>query len=334
MLYELINLKKIYGQRTVLDLPALSLEQGRIIALLGPNGAGKTTLLDILAFLSSPTSGEVRFKGKNVDFRGNGLIELRRRVVLVQQHPIMFSTTVARNVGFPLKIRKASKAERENRVDEFLDVVGMREFKEAKGQTLSGGETQRVAIARALACSPEAILFDEPTASVDAENQIAIEGIIQEISRRQGISVILTTHNMVQASRLADETVFLFEGKPANSTENIFSGRVEAVDNGKPICVLGSNLRLLVNAGAVGSVRVSIDPRSIRVAREVSDPAAVNTFAGTLVQLTDEGTRVRARVNVGVPLSVLIPKAEFSLVRPGLGETISVTVPPEAIEFI
>jgi tungstate transport system ATP-binding protein len=334
MLYELINLKKIYGQRTVLNLPDLCLQQGSIIALLGPNGAGKTTLLDILAFLSSPTSGEVRFRGKRVDFRGNGLIKLRRRVVLVHQHPIMFSTTVARNVGFPLKIRKASKAERENRVDEFLDLVGMREFKEAKGQTLSGGETQRVAIARALACSPEAILFDEPTASVDVENQIAIEGIIQEISRRQGISVILTTHNMVQASRLADETVFLFEGKPASSTENIFSGRVEAVDNGKPICVLGSDLRLLVRAGAVGSVRVSIDPRSIRVAREVSDPAAVNTFAGTLVQLTDEGTRVRARVNVGVPLSVLIPKEEFSLVRPGLGETISVTVPPEAIEFI
>jgi tungstate transport system ATP-binding protein len=334
MLYELINLKKIYGQRTVLDLPALSLEQGRIIALLGPNGAGKTTLLDILAFLSAPTSGEVRFRGKRVDFKSNGLLHLRRRVVLVQQHPIMFSTTVARNVKFPLQIRKAPKSGQEQVVEELLHLVGMRDFIGAKGQTLSGGETQRVAIARALACSPEVILFDEPTASVDVENQIAIEGIIQEISRRQGISVIFTTHNMVQASRLAHETVFLFEGKPASSTENIFSGRVEAADNGNRICVLGNNLRLLVRAGAVGSVRVSIDPRSVQVARALSDPVPMNTFAGRLVQLTDEGTRVRARVDVGIPLSVLIPKEEFSLARPGLGEIVSVTVPPEAIELI
>jgi tungstate transport system ATP-binding protein len=334
MLYELINLKKIYGRRTVLDLPALSLEQGRIIALLGPNGAGKTTLLEILAFLSPPTSGEVRFRGQRVDFRANGLIPLRRRVVLVQQHPIMFSTTVARNVEFPLRVRKAPKSGQEKVVEELLHLVGMREFQEAKGPTLSGGETQRVAIARALACSPEVILFDEPTASVDVENQIAIEGIILEISRRRSISVIFTTHNMVQASRLADETVFLFEGKPASSTENIFSGRVEEADNGHRICVLGNTLRLLVRAGAVGSVRVSIDPRSVRVTRDLSDPVPVNTFNGRMVQLTDEGSRVRARVDVGIPLSVLIPKEEFSLARPGLGEMVSVTVPPEAIELI
>jgi tungstate transport system ATP-binding protein len=334
MLYELIKLKKIYGQRTVLDLPALSLEQGRIIALLGPNGAGKTTLLEVLAFLSPPTSGEVRFMGERVDFRANGLIRHRRRVVLVQQHPIMFSTTVGRNVEFPLRVRNAPKPQRDKVVDELLHLVGMGEFREARGHTLSGGETQRVAIARALACSPEVILFDEPTASVDVENQIATERVILEISRRQGISVIFTTHNMVQASSLADETVFLFEGRPASSTENIFSGRVEAADNGNRVCVLGNNLRLLVRAGAVGSVRVSIDPRSVRVARDLRDPAPTNTFAGRLVQLTDEGSRVRAVVDAGIPLSILISKEEFSVARPGLGEIISVTVPPEAIELI
>jgi tungstate transport system ATP-binding protein len=246
----------------------------------------------------------------------------------------MFSTTVGRNVESPLMVRNAPKPEREKVVEELLHLVGMREFKEAKGHTLSGGETQRMAIARAVACSPDVILFDEPTASVDVENQIAIEGIIQEISRRQGISVILTTHNVVQGSRLAHETVFLFEGKPASSTENIFSGRVEAADNGNCICVLGNNLRLLVRAGAVGSVRVSIDPRAVRVARDRRDPVPVNTFAGRLVQLTDEGSRVRARVDVGIPLSVLISKEEFNVTRPGLGEIISVTVPPEAIELI
>jgi tungstate transport system ATP-binding protein len=335
MLYELANLKKIYGGRTVLDLPTLSLGQGRVIGLLGPNGAGKTTLLEILAFLLTPTSGAVRFGGEPVDFTSDRLIELRRRVVLVQQHPIMFSTSVARNLEFPLKVRKVPKERWGRVIDDLLDLVGMKDFKDAKAYTLSGGETQRVAIARALACSPEVILCDEPTASVDVENQTAIERIIKEVSRRQGISVVFTTHNMIQASRLAEETVFLFHGRPAKSTyENIFSGDLEVADNGNRFCVLQNNLRLLVSVGTVGPVRLSIDPGSVRITRESTGPSPINTFAGRLIQLSDEGTRVRALVDVGVPLSVLFPKEEYGVVSPGLGEIMQVTVPPEAIELV
>jgi tungstate transport system ATP-binding protein len=99
----------------------------------------------------------------------------------------------------------------------------MRDFGHARAHKLSSGETQRVSIARALACFPEVILLDEPTANVDVENQIAIERIIREINRTKSISVVFTTHNMIQASRLADETVFLYEGKVARSIyENIF----------------------------------------------------------------------------------------------------------------
>jgi len=335
MLYELINLKKVYGRRTVLDLPALSLEQGRIIALLGPNGAGKTTLLEVLAFLSPPTSGEVRFMEQRVDFRGNGLIQHRRRVVLVQQHPIMFSTTVGRNVEFPLKVRNAPKPEREKVVEELLHLVGMREFKEAKGHTLSGGETQRVAIARALACSPEVILFDEPTASVDVENQIAIERIIGEIRGRKGISVVFTTHNMVQASRLAEETLFLFEGKLARSTyENIFSGRIEVGANGDRYCLVQSSLPVKVRAEIVGPVRVAFDAGSLRISRTRNERATDTSLQGRLVQLADEGARVRALVDVGIPLTVLLPTQEFKALSPAVGEVVWVTVPPEAIELI
>ena len=162
MLYELNNLKRIYGKRTVLDLPHISIEAGRIVGLLGPNGAGKTTLLEIFAFLAEPTSGEVWFRGKKVDHENNRLQDLRRRVVIVQQHPIMFTVTVEKNLEFPLNIRKVPKQRREEVIDELLDLVGMRDFKYARAHNLSGGETQRIAIARALACSPEVILFDEP----------------------------------------------------------------------------------------------------------------------------------------------------------------------------
>ncbi|HVO83854.1 MAG TPA: ATP-binding cassette domain-containing protein [Syntrophobacteria bacterium] len=335
MLYEIINLKKIYGGRTVLDLPALSLEPGRVIALLGPNGAGKTTLLEVLAFLSPPSSGEVRFMGRRVDFRANGLIQHRRRVVLVQQHPIMFSTTVCRNVEFPLRVRNIPKAEREKVVEELLRLVGMTEFKEAKGHTLSGGETQRVAIARALACSPEVILFDEPTASVDVENQIAIERIIGEIRGRKGISVVFTTHNMVQASRLAEQTLFLFEGKLARSTyENIFTGRIELGADGDGYCSVQSSLRVKVKAETTGPVRVAFDAGSLRISRTRNESPRGDSLQGRLVQLADEGARVRALVDVGIPLTVLLPTQEFKALSPTVGEVFWVTVPPEAIELI
>jgi tungstate transport system ATP-binding protein len=335
MLYELSNLKKIYGKRAVLDLPHLSVEAGRIVGLLGPNGAGKTTLLEIFAFLSGPTSGEVWFQGKKVDYDNNRLRDLRRRVVIVQQHPIMFTVTVEKNLEFPLVIRKVPKQRQEQVIDELLDLVSMREYKYARAHNLSGGETQRIAIARALACSPEVILFDEPTASVDVENQIAIERIVQEINQDKGISVIFTTHDMNQAARLADEIVFLFEGRLAQSTyENIFSGQILPGENGDPYCLVQNKLKLGITKAKMGPVRIAINPNAIQVSRTADDPPPANSFKGRLVQLTDEKNKVRALVDVGLPLCVLISKEDLTAMSLGVGSSIWLTCPPDSIEII
>jgi len=333
VLYKLKNLKKTYDQRTVLDLDRLCLERNRILALLGPNGAGKTTLLEILAFLARPNAGDIWFDSEKVNFTHGNLMALRKKVVLVQQQPILFSTTVSKNVEFPLKIRNTPKAKRERIVGELLSLVGMEMFRHAIAHKLSGGETQRVAIARALACSPEVILMDEPTASVDVENQITIERIIREINREKRISVIFTTHNLIQASRLADETVFLYEGRVAQSIyENIFSGRIE--DGGKRgnYCVIQNGLKLRVPPRKVGPIRVSIDPSALRVSQGRGDPSQDNTFKGTLTQLSSEQGRVRALVDVGIPLSVLIPKEKFKDLQLGVGEEVWLTCPAESIE--
>lgn len=335
MLYVLNNLKKIYGNRTVLDLPHLSVEEGRIVGLLGPNGAGKTTLLEIFAFLSGPTSGEVWFHGKKVDYENNILRDLRRRVVIVQQHPIMFTVTVEKNLEFPLVLRKVPKQRQEKLIDELLDLVGMREFTHARAHNLSGGETQRIAIARALACSPEVILFDEPTASVDVEHQIAIERIVQGINQDKGISVIFTTHDMNQAARLADEVIFLFEGRLAQSTyENIFTGHIAPGENGEPYCLIQNKLKLGITKGKMGPVRIAIDPNAIRVSQTANDRPPANSFKGRLVQLTDEKNKVRALVDVGLPLSVLISKEDFAAMSLGMGSSIWLTCPPDSIEII
>jgi tungstate transport system ATP-binding protein len=335
MLYELNDLKKVYGKRAVLDLPHLAVEEGSIVALLGPNGAGKTTLLEICAFLCEPTSGEIWFQGKKVDQENNRLRDLRHRVVIVPQHPIMFTVTVEKNLEFPLMIRKVPKKRREQTINELLDLVGMREFKHARAHNLSGGETQRIAIARALACSPEVILFDEPTASVDVEHQIAIERIVQEINHDKGISVIFTTHDMNQAARLAGEVIFLFEGRLAQSTyENIFSGHIMPGEKGDLSCLVQNRLKLAITKGKMGPVRIAIDPNAIRVSKTVGDAPQVNSFKGVLLQLTDEQNKVRALVDIGLPLSVLISKEDFAAMSLDMGSGLWLTCPPDSIEIM
>ena len=333
MIYELKNLKKIYDGRTVLDLKRLSLEKGKVLGLLGPNGAGKTTLLEILAFLSPPSFGEVWFEGEEVKFSNGNLMDLRRKVVLVQQQPILFTSTVSKNLEFPLRIRKTPKDRRDGIVEELLELVGMGAFRHAKAHKLSGGETQRVAMARALACSPEVILLDEPTANVDLENQVTIERIIRDINRAKGISVIFTTHNMIQASRLADATIFLYEGKVARSIyETIFSGRIETDAAGFEYCVLQNGLRLRVRSQKSGTIRISIDPSAVRISQSRGDSSLDNTFRGRLIQLTDEQSRVRVLVDVGIPLSVLVPKEVFGSLHLPMGEEVWLTCPADGIE--
>lgn len=334
MLFELKDMKKIYQGRAVLDIEDLALREGEVTGLLGPNGAGKTTLLKILTFVLNPTTGKVFFRGNRVDFAGGRLMDLRRKVVLVQQEPILFTSTVENNVAFPLRVRKVQKIRRETLVEEFLDLVGMLDFKHATAHKLSGGETQRVAIARALACLPEVILMDEPTANVDIENQIVIERIIQEINRKRGISVIFTTHNMIQAARLAQRTIFLFQGKVARSTyENIFSGNIQEDEKGEKVCTLQTGLKLSVRHGNPGPVKISIDPERIEIRYSDEEKPPVNTFTGKLVQLTDENHRIRALLDVGTMLSVLIPKDRINGLdlRPGM--TYPVYCPEESINI-
>jgi len=333
LLYELKNLIKTYDQRTVLNLEMLSLEKNKVLGLLGPNGAGKTTLLEIMAFLIRPSAGNLWFKNEMVNFTNGNLMDLRRKVVLIQQQPLLFTTTVFKNVEYPLKIRKTPRENRDRIVKELLDLVGMGMFTHASAHKLSGGETHRVAIAQALACFPEVILMDEPTASVDVENQINIERIIKKINRKKGISVIFTTHDMIQASRLADETVFLFEGKVAQSIyENIFSGHIEVDPKGYKYCVLNSGLKLRVSSEKSGSIRISIDPKAVKLSQK-ENSSKYNSFKGNLIQLTDEQIRVRALVDMGIPMSVLIPKEVFKSLHLNLGEKVWLHCPKESIDI-
>ena len=213
MLYVLSKITRKYGSRTVLDIPLMEIEKGKIYALLGPNGAGKTTLLNILGFLEAPTAGDVFYHSTPVSFFESYLQHLRREVVMIDQHPILFTSTVYKNVEFGLRIRGISQKKRGIIIEETLDLVGMSDFIQAQAHRLSGGETQRVALARALAVSPEVLLCDEPTSNLDVENQAAIINTLKQINEQRKITIMFTTHYIYQVSSLAHHAFFLDQGK-------------------------------------------------------------------------------------------------------------------------
>ncbi|NNK96669.1 MAG: ATP-binding cassette domain-containing protein, partial [Desulfobacterales bacterium] len=213
MLYELSDIVRRFGSRTVLDIPHLAFKARQVYALIGPNGAGKTTLLNHLAFLDQPSSGTLCFRSQLVDYSRNNLTRLRRQVVLVDQTPILFSGTVWKNIEFGLRLRGVTKKQREGKIQGALEQVGMSEFVHEDVYGLSGGEVKRVALARALALEPEVLLCDEPTANVDQQHQEIILKILEHANSVGNTTVIFSTHYLSQSRRLAHQTILLQNGR-------------------------------------------------------------------------------------------------------------------------
>lgn len=336
-LYRLHELKRVNGNRALLDIDHLEIEEGRIYALLGANGAGKTTLLETLAFLEPPTSGSIEFMGKTVSFGEQDMQQLRRDVIMIDQFPILFSGTVHSNLDFGLKIRKITQSKRERIIDEYLDLVDMHSFKWEQAQRLSGGETQRVALARALSLSPKVFLCDEPTSSVDVENQNAITAILRHVNETQNISIIFTTHDRLQAANLAQHTVVLDHGRIVQTTyENIFPCTVEE-ENGHLCCHINGALKLCLEPSRTnntGRCRIFIDPAAIEVKAPSTTESSGNSLEGKVVQLMEEGEQVRIVVKCGVLMNMLISRQRYRELRVAVSDTVALHINSEKIQII
>ncbi|PDV97003.1 phosphate ABC transporter ATP-binding protein [Candidatus Chloroploca asiatica] len=207
-IYQLEAIQQRYGERLVLDIPSLQIERGELLALVGPSGAGKSTLLRILNFLETPTQGQLRFAGHTLGSRVP--LELQRRVTTVFQRPALLSGSVLDNVAYGLRLRRHPQVR--ERAREALAAVGLGHLARAAAHTLSGGEAQRVALARALVITPDVLLLDEPTANLDPANVAAIERTVAEAHRR-GTTIMLVTHNIFQARRLAQRVALMLDGR-------------------------------------------------------------------------------------------------------------------------
>ncbi len=326
-LYELSDVQVRFGDRTVLDISRLCLEAGQTYSLQGPNGAGKSTLLGILAFLTPPHAGELRFDGNVVVWRESLLRSLRRQVGVVDQHPVMFSRSVRENVGYGLAIRGMDGPGRKQIVDRVLDLVGLSHLAESYAPRLSGGETQRVAIARALANSPQILLLDEPTASVDTENRVIIEQIVADLRDQGDTTIVLCTHNRSQAWALCPDVISLEDGRlTSRPLDNAFAGQF-LVRNGRTWCRIAEKLEVPVPGHATGRGRVVIDPAGIGVSPALEPGPGV----GPLSALRLEGSTVLLTVDLGRPLCVQMSLHEFRDSGLQVASLVRVDVGPQAV---
>jgi iron(III) transport system ATP-binding protein len=211
-LLEVRNVSHSYDERPVLEDISFELEPGVIGCLLGPSGCGKTTVLRCIAGFEPLTRGEIALHGKTMSRAGHTVPAERRRIGMVFQDYALFPhLTVARNIGFGL--RNASESEREARVAELLDIVGLHQVERRYPHELSGGQQQRVALARALAPRPELMLLDEPFSNLDVEMRERLSVEVREILKQQKATAILVTHDQHEAFNIADEIGIMTQGR-------------------------------------------------------------------------------------------------------------------------
>src|SRR2546423_2326198 len=220
---ETRNLYRSIAGKVLVNDVSVQVQQGEVLAVVGPSGAGKSSFLRLLNRLDEPTSGTVILDG--ADYREIAPRTLRRRVGMVMQMAYLFPGTVAANITFGPRQRLESMSP--NTIQALLHRVGLSGYQDHDVSNLSGGEAQRVSLARTLANSPEVLLLDEPTSALDDIAERGIEELVLSIIRERRMTCVMITHDMLQAARIADRTMFVQGGEVVaiGPTEEVLHAR-------------------------------------------------------------------------------------------------------------
>ncbi len=325
--FELKNLVFRRSVRFTLEIADFSLENDEKVAVVGPNGSGKTTLLRILSFLEQPDSWDAflyrdqpHTKGK-MDRRGLGFLK---------QQPYLFGGSVTQNLAYPLKVCRLPDAEIRSRLDAMLEKMDLVHLAEASACELSGGEQKRLALGRTLIAGRKTLLLDEPTAHLDARSRAVIEDAL----RKSNQTILLTTHDLHFAHRVADRVLTLKAGSlSARLPVNLLDGQVE---DGR--LVTGHGLKLSLPEATVptryGSLTVMIDPRSLDVSVEPSAMGLKPLMRGRISSIQEQGDDIWLEIDCGDRITAIISRMKYKAEGLNLHKEVVVAFDSSAVEVL
>lgn len=208
---EIKNLHKSFGKNEILKGINQSVSESEVLCIIGPSGSGKSTMLRLINMLETPTKGEIYIDGEKITEKN--INRIRTKMGMVFQNFNLFPhLTVLDNITIgPVNVKNISKAEAEKEAVKLLEKVGLKDKANSYPKSLSGGQQQRVAIARALAMNPEIMLFDEPTSALDPEMVGEVLDVMKSLAK-EGLAMIVVTHEMGFAKEVADKVIFMDEG--------------------------------------------------------------------------------------------------------------------------
>lgn len=323
------NLRVSRGGVTILDISELMVREGEVLSLIGPNGAGKTTLLQNICHLHKQFEGEVLFRGKLIG-KDYAISDYRRRVAMVFQEPLLFDTTVFKNVASGLKFRGVDKKEIEKRVAENLERFGIAHLRDRSARTLSGGEAQRTSLARAFATKPEILFLDEPFASLDPPTREGLTRDLEKILLESQTTTISATHDRNEALRLSDRIAFMRNGRieqlgtPAElvnnpvdefvasfvGVETVLTGNVIGRGEGGTwvVSVSGKNIEVTEPLGEGENVVLHISPENVILSDNfVSKKTSLrNYFTARITCIMSMGPFIKVHLDCGFPLVAYI----------------------------
>jgi putative spermidine/putrescine transport system ATP-binding protein len=325
----------------------LDIDKGEFVSFLGPSGCGKTTTLRMVAGFEIPTAGKITLDGADVTNKPPN----QRHVGMVFQSYALFpNMTVSQNIGFGLRVRKASESEIKERVKEMVSLVNLEKHADKFPFQLSGGQQQRVSLARALAIRPNVLLLDEPLSALDAKIRVSLRAEIRSIQKRLGITAIFVTHDQEEALSISDRIVVMYDGNVeqvgtpfdiynfprtpfvANFVGSLNTANADVTDTERGL--LNMDGVQLVSAAKMDGlkkgdkVRIAIRPERFSFA---SEGKKANVLDCQIENITFLGSVVRVHILVGKTKFTMDTFNYPSLALPQIGDMVQVTCSKEAV---
>lgn len=339
----------------MLHVAALSIAENQVLAVIGPNGSGKSTLLLAIARLQKTDQGQILFRGSPIEEQNE--LAYRRRVSLVLQEPLLLDTSVFNNVAAGLRFRNLPKAEVNQRVETWLERLGIRHLIERPARQLSGGEAQRVSLARALAINPELLMLDEPFGGLDAPTRMRLLEDFQALRAEAGTTTIFVTHDLDEALYLGDQVAVLLNGQlrqvgapqevftaPDDAEvaafvgmETVLPGRVTARQDGQvQVDVRGIKLSAVGDLEPGRQVLFCLRPEDISLwpTQEVPLSSARNRLSGRVQRIIPQGPLARILVDCGFQLQALVTRASVQEMELEEGKQVGASFKASAVHLI